>query len=67
MTKPKHLSLQHSESVIVAAASTIFAAYITSNHVVEGEEETWMQRAIGQAIWIAAKTDEQVLSDNELS
>ena len=67
MKKPSYLSLQHSESVIVAAAANIYAAYISSNRVVEGEEEAWRQRSIEEAIWIAAKTDEKVQSDNEMS
>lgn len=66
MKKPSYISLQHSESVIASAAATIFAAYITSNHVAEGEEEVWMERAIDQAIWIAMKTDNKVRSDNEM-
>ena len=67
MKKPTYLSLQHSESVIVAAAANIFAAYISSNRVAEGEEEAWMQRSIDEAIWIATKVDEKVQSDNEMS
>ena len=66
MKKPSYLSLQHSESVIAAAAANIFAAYITSNHVKEGEEEAWMLRAVDEAIWIAMKADEKVHSDNEM-
>ena len=53
-------------SSVPLAAATIFAAYITSNQVIEGEEESWMQRAIDEAIWIAKKTDENVQSDNEM-
>ena len=59
-------SLKHSESVIVVAAANIFAAYVASNQVVEGEEETWMQRAIEHAIWITTKTEEVVHSDDEM-
>ena len=66
MKKPAYLSLQHSESVIVAAAAHIFAAYISSSRVAEGEEEAWMQRSIDEAIWIAKKMDDQIQSDDEL-
>ena len=66
MNKKPYLSLQHSESVIVAAATNIFAAYITSNHVGKGQEKAWMERAIEEAIWIAEKTDEKVHSDEEM-
>ena len=65
--KQLYISLQHSESVIASAAANIFAAYIASNHVVEGEEKEWMERSIDEAIWIAIKTDEKVSSDNEMS
>ncbi len=67
MKKKPYLSLQHSESVIVAAASNIFAAYIVSNHVGKDEQEAWMERSIQEAIWIATKTDEIVHSDEEMS
>jgi hypothetical protein len=67
MDKPFYISLQPSESVIVAAAANIYAAYLTSNHVVEGEEKTWMQRSIDEAIWIAMRTDEMIQSDHEMS
>ena len=66
MAKPSYLSLCHSESVVAAAAANIFAAYIASNQVVDGEKETWMQRAIDDAIWIAKNSDEQIQSDNEM-
>lgn len=67
MNKKPYLSLQNSESVIVAAASSIFAAYIASNHVGKGQEKAWMERAIDEAIWIATTTDEKVHSDDEMS
>ena len=66
MNKKPYLSLQHSESVVIAAASQIFAAYIISNHVGKGEQEAWMERSIQEAIWIAKKTDEIVHSDDEM-
>ena len=66
MDKPPYLSLQHSESIVTTAAANIYAAYITSNRVTEGEEEQWMTRAIEEAIWIALQTDARVQSDGEM-
>jgi len=67
MNKKPYLSLQHSESVVIAAAANIYAAYIISNHVGKEEQEAWMERSIKEALWIAAKTDEIVHSDEEMS
>ena len=50
----KTLNLQSSEQAIVAAASRIFAAYIVSGQVSEGQEEGWLARAVREAIWLAA-------------
>ena len=45
MSKPS-LSLQKSESAVVQAAATIYAAYIASGRVTDGGEKEWMQRSI---------------------
>ena len=39
----KHFKLQHSESVVVQAAAQIYAAYISSGRVEDGEEVKWMK------------------------
>lgn len=65
MAKPK-LSLQPSEGIVVRAAATIYAAYITSGRVTPGKEETWIQQSITEAFRIARLTDEAVQSDTEL-
>ncbi len=62
----KHLKLQHSESVVVQAASQIYAAYIAIGRVAEGEEALWMRRSIQEAIMIAEATDDAVISDEEI-
>jgi hypothetical protein len=67
MKKPAYLSLQHSESVIVSSATTIFSAYVSAGKVPEGDEQIWMKKAISEAIWIARATDAMVHSDNEMS
>ncbi len=66
MNKPPYISLQHSESIVTTAAANIYAAYIMSNRVTEGEEDQWMTRAVEEAIWIAQRTDASVQSDGEM-
>ena len=66
MNKPQYLSLQPSESIVTTAAANIYAAYVMSNRVTEGEEEQWMTRAVEEAIWIAQRTDARVQSDDEM-
>ena len=65
MTK-KHMRLQPSESVVVAASAQIYAAYIAAGRVNSGEEEQWMQRSIREALKIARAVDDAVISDDEL-
>ena len=62
----KHFKLQHSESVIVQAAAQIYAAYIASGRVAEGDEARWMKRSIKEAIRIAQTIDEAVQADREV-
>jgi hypothetical protein len=65
MGKPV-LTLQPSEGIVVRAAATIYAAYITTGRVKEGTEKEWMKRSIDEALWMATTTDEMIQSDNEL-
>ena len=62
----KQIKLQHSESVVVHAASRIYAAYIAAGKVSENSEDEWMKRAIREAVKIAVATDSAVVSDDEL-
>ena len=62
----KHFKLQHSESVVIQAAAQIYAAYIASGRVSDGEESQWMERSIREAILIAQATDNAVISDEEI-
>lgn len=62
----KHISLQHSESVIVQAAAQIYAAYISSGRVSEGEEAQWMRRSIKEATMISQAVDDAIISDAEI-
>jgi hypothetical protein len=62
----KHFKLQHSESVIVQAAAQIYAAYIVSGRVAEGDEAKWMKRSIKEAVMIGQATDDTIISDDEI-
>ena len=64
--KPVHLKLQHSESVVFSAAAEIYAAYVVSGRVPEGDESKWMEIAIRDAIRMARATDAAVISDEEI-
>lgn len=63
----KHLKLQHSESVVLTAASRIYAAYISAGKVAEGEEDKMMARSIKEAIKLAVATDDAIISDGEMN
>jgi hypothetical protein len=65
MGKP-YIALQPSEGIIVQAAATIYAGYLTAGRVPEGSESDWIARSIKDAIRIAQTTDENVQSDNEV-
>ncbi len=60
-----HLSLQPSEMAVFRAASNIYAAYVASGKVTEGNENTYMQKVIKEAIHIAYHVEHYVLSDGE--
>ncbi len=65
MQQSSYQSLQWSESVILSAASRIFAAYITAGKVTADNEEQMMLKAIQTAIKMSDKTDAMVKSDEE--
>ena len=62
----KHLTLQHSESVIVQAAAQIYAAYIATGRVSEEGTKMWMKQSIREAIMIARGVDDVIISDVEM-
>ncbi|QDT47041.1 hypothetical protein Pan258_10680 [Symmachiella dynata] len=64
MAKP-YISLKPTEQTLTTAAAGIYAAYITAGRVANGEEKSWMDRAIREAIRIARTIDESVQSDGE--
>lgn len=60
-----YLELQPSEMAIFRAASSIYSAYVSSGQVLPGEENTYMQKAIREAIQIAYAVERHVQSDDE--
>jgi len=70
-TKPEdasrqvYLSLQPSEMAVFRAASEIYAAYIASGAMSEGQEKIYIQKAIREALQIAYYVEQAVLSDGE--
>ena len=65
MQEQSYQSLQWSESIILSAASRIFAAYITAGKVTADNEGEMMLKAIQTAIKMADKVDSMVKSDEE--
>ena len=65
MEEPKYLKLQWSESVVVVAASQIFAAYISAGKVNDSNEEQMLLKSIRTAIKLADTADTLVKSDKE--
>ena len=60
------MTLQPSEQAILAAASRLYAAYIVSGQVAEGQEDGWRARSVREAIWIANQVDDAVVADDEV-
>ena len=64
--KNKHfISLKQSEGIVVQVAGQIYAAYIASGAIADGDEARWMKRSIQEAIRITKTVDEVVQSDGE--
>ncbi len=66
MAKPT-LSLQSSEASLAQSATYIYAAYVASARVPDGQEKEWIKRSIREAFLIARLTEASVQSDTELS
>jgi hypothetical protein len=60
-----YLKLQQSEAVVVQAAAQIYAAYIATGRVADGQESEFLEKSIRAAIRIAKTTDETIVSDEE--
>jgi hypothetical protein len=61
-----YLELQRTEGIVIEAAATIYAGYISSGRVGEGQEAEYIQRSIREAIQIAKITDRVVIADEEI-
>lgn len=64
---PVSLKLQHSEAVVLQVAAQLYSAYLIAGRVKPGDEETWRERSIREAISMAETTDAAVISDDEIS
>ncbi len=60
------LTLQASEQALVAAASRLYAAYIVSGQIGEGQEQGWLERAVREAVSIALQVEDTASADDEL-
>jgi hypothetical protein len=65
MNKSK-ISLQASEGLVFQAAGRIYAAFVSTGKVSEGQEHEWMARALRDAVQLAQLTEKMVQSDSEL-
>ncbi|MDX5298469.1 MAG: hypothetical protein LPK85_05915 [Gammaproteobacteria bacterium] len=61
-----YVNLAASEQALLAAASRIYAAWISQGKVGEADQRQWMARAIRQAIAMASLIDEQVRAEGEM-
>jgi hypothetical protein len=64
MSKPE-ISLQPTESTVTQAAVQLYAAYIISGQVKDGQEKEWMQRALKEAVLFARTAEGMAASDSE--
>ena len=60
------ITLQPTEQALLAAATRIYAAYVVSGQVADGQEDGWRARSVREAVWIAQQVDEAVLADDEI-
>ena len=65
MEQPKYMKLHWSESVVVVAASQIFAAYIQAGRVNDSNEDEMLLKSINTAIKLADRADNLIKSDEE--
>ena len=60
------ITLQPTEQALLAAATRIYAAYVVSGQVADGQEDGWRARSVREAVWIAQQVDEAVLAEDEI-
>jgi hypothetical protein len=60
------ITLQPTKQALLAAATRIYAAYVASGQVADGQEDGWRARSVREAVWIAQQVDEAVLAEDEI-
>lgn len=60
------ITLQSTKQALLAAATRIYAAYVVSGQVADGQEDGWRARSVREAVWLAQQVDEAVLADDEV-
>ncbi|MBT6722561.1 MAG: hypothetical protein HOB20_04945 [Planctomycetaceae bacterium] len=61
-----YMQLQESEGHLLAAASRLYSAYITSDQYTGDNEATLMRKAIQETLQMANAIDATVIADNEV-
>ena len=54
------------DAPVVSAAAMIYAGYLATGNVAEGEENHWMDQAIKAAFRIATVVDASIVADKEM-
>ena len=52
--------------VVISAAASIYSAYIMNGQVKDGEQEAWRERAVQEAVELARRLDDLIVSDDEM-
>ena len=61
-----YLALKPSEHTVTLAAAQIYAVYLATGKVLEGDEQEWRGRAVAEAIHLAKSVSEVVVSETEM-
>ncbi|MBA62752.1 MAG: hypothetical protein CMJ76_10355 [Planctomycetaceae bacterium] len=61
-----YLHLQDSEGYILAAASRLYSAYLTTSYYTGDNEAALMRKAIQEALQMAHAIDAAVIAENEV-
>ena len=64
-TEQQYVDLQVNERTLVHAASAIYAAYVSSGRILEGEEKEYLSRSVDEALGIASRIEELVRDAEE--
>ena len=61
-----YMQLQESEGHLLAAASRLYSAYLTTSQYTGDNEATLMRKAIQETLQMANAIDATVIADNEV-